>query len=159
MNNVPESQPAIRLSAMVTARTTRAKITVASWEAATDYVGSLLVKAKKVKPEYISAMKRVLTEIGPYAVLAPGIVLLHARPEDGVLEPCLGLITLAVPVPFGHSENDPVDLVFALGAVDKQAHIAALQKLAGMLGDPHKLHDIRSAQTDQMLYKALAGES
>jgi mannitol/fructose-specific phosphotransferase system IIA component (Ntr-type) len=144
---------------MISENTARAKVLMASWEAAVDYVGTLLVNDHKVRPEYIPAMKRVFTELGPYAVLAPGIVLLHARPEDGVLEPCLGLITLADPVPFGHSENDPVDLVFALGAVDKSAHISALQQLAGMLGDPQKLKEIRSAQDDQMLFKVMVGNS
>jgi ascorbate PTS system EIIA or EIIAB component len=158
MNNATKPQSTIRLSAMVTEKTIQAKVTVDSWETATDYVGDLLVKANKIKIEYISAMKRVLKELGPYAVLAPGIVLLHARPEDGVLEACLGLITLADPVPFGHSENDPVDLVFALGAVDKQTHISALQELAGMLGNPDKLKELRSAQTDQTLYQVLVGK-
>src|SRR5512135_1320213 len=118
----------LQLSSMITAETTRAKVLVESWEGATDYVGALLVDAGKITPAYILAMKRVLQEMGPYAVIAPGIVLLHARPEDGVLQPCLALVTLATPVKFGHSENDPVDLVFALGAMDKQAHIASLQQ-------------------------------
>lgn len=154
-----EPASSISLSSMISENTARAKVLMASWEAAVDYVGTLLVNDHKVRPEYIPAMKRVFTELGPYAVLAPGIVLLHARPEDGVLEPCLGLITLADPVPFGHSENDPVDLVFALGAVDKSAHISALQQLAGMLGDPQKLKEIRSAQDDQMLFKVMVGNS
>jgi PTS system ascorbate-specific IIA component len=102
-------------------------------------------------------MTRVLKEMGPYAVIAPGIVLLHARPEDGVIEPCLGLITLVNPVPFGHPENDPVDLVFALGVVDKQAHITALQQLAEMLSDAVKLQEIRSAPNNSSLLKILTG--
>jgi mannitol/fructose-specific phosphotransferase system IIA component (Ntr-type) len=71
----------------------------------------------------------------------------------------LGLITLLEPVRFGHSENDPVDLVFALGAVDKQAHISALQQLAEMLGDPGKLEEIRSAPTHDSLLKILLGNA
>jgi mannitol/fructose-specific phosphotransferase system IIA component (Ntr-type) len=114
MNNAMEPASTVSLASMITEKTVRAKVSVESWEAAVDHVGTLLVGANKIRPEYISAMKRVFKEIGPYAVLAPGIVLLHARPEDGVIEPCLGLITLAEPVAFGHSENDPVDLVFAL---------------------------------------------
>jgi mannitol/fructose-specific phosphotransferase system IIA component (Ntr-type) len=110
-----------------------------------DRVGRLLVESEAVEPRYIEAMKRVLREMGPYAVIAPGIVLLHARPEDGVRRPCLAMITLATPVPFGHSQNDPVDLVFALGAVDKKAHVAALQDLARLLMDPSTLDRFRSA--------------
>jgi mannitol/fructose-specific phosphotransferase system IIA component (Ntr-type) len=149
----------ISLSSMITASTVRAKVFVESWEAATDYVGSLLVDAGKIEPEYISAMKRVLREMGPYAVIAPGIVLLHARPEDGVLEPCLGLITLSTPVPFGHSQNDPVDIVFGLGAVDKKAHIDALQQLSRMLGDSDKLNSIRAARQGRELIKIFAGRA
>lgn len=144
---------------MITEETARAKVFVKSWEAATDYVGGLLVSANKIRSAYISAMKRVLKEMGPYAVIAPGIVLLHARPEDGVLEPCLGLITLSNPVPFGHSQNDPVDIVLALGAIDKQAHIAALQKLGELLGDPNKLTSIRAAQKGRELVQIFAGDA
>src|SRR5512138_751312 len=144
-SNSPET---FQLSSLISKETVRAKVTVRDWEDATESVGKLLVSAGKITPDYIVAMKRVLKEMGPYAVIAPGIVLLHARPDDGVIQACLGLITLSDPVPFGHSENDPVDLVFALGAVDKLAHISALQQLAETLGDPEKLHQIRSASDD-----------
>lgn len=153
-----DSFETFRLSSLITRDTARAKVKVKDWEDATETVGQLLVAAGKITPDYITAMKRVLKEMGPYAVIAPGIVLLHSRPEDGVMQACLGLITLIDPVPFGHSENDPVDLVFALGAVDKQAHISALQQLAEMLGDPVKLQQIRSAEDDEVLLKILHGE-
>jgi mannitol/fructose-specific phosphotransferase system IIA component (Ntr-type) len=139
---------AIPLERLIGPGTVRAKVQVDGWEAAVDGVGKLLLDAGKIEAAYVPAMKRVLKEMVPYAVIAPGIVLLHARPEDGVLEPCLGLITLRQAVPFGHSENDPVDLVFALGAVDKQAHILALRALAEKLGDPSFLQSLRSAATD-----------
>ncbi len=156
-NHGPEAP--LQLSAMITMKTARAKVAVSSWEEATDYVGGLLVDAGKIHAGYIAGMKRVLKEMGPYAVIAPGIVLLHSRPEDGVLEPCLGLVTLSTPVPFGHSQNDPVDIVLALGATDHEAHIAALQQLATLLGNPDKLAAIRSAQTDGDLVGVFAEQA
>lgn len=157
--NDSNSSEAFQLSSLISNETVRAKVSARDWEEATESVGKLLVSAGKITSDYIVAMKRVLKEMGPYAVIAPGIVLLHARPEDGVIGPCLGLITLIDPVPFGHSENDPVDLVFALGAVDKQAHISALQQLAEMLGDADKLQEIRSAANDGSLLKILMGNA
>jgi mannitol/fructose-specific phosphotransferase system IIA component (Ntr-type) len=139
----------------LTGRTVRARVAVASWRDAVDQAGQLLVDAGLVEPRYVAAMGRVLSEMGPYAVIAPGIVLLHARPEDGVLQPCLALLTLSTPVPFGHSENDPVDLVLALGAVDKQAHVAALRELALLLGDDTTLARIRAAADDVALLSAI----
>lgn len=149
----------IKLAEIISPQTTRARVAVNSWQEATEFAGELLVSAGKVHSRYVDAMKRVLQEIGPYAVIAPGIVLLHARPEDGVIEPCLGLITLATPVPFGHPENDPVDVVFALGAIDKHSHILALQQLANMLGDELSLMKIRSATEDGELYDILNSQN
>lgn len=149
----PIDSNAIPLAKLMDPSTLKAKVAAGSWEDAVDHVGTLLVKAGRIRPSYILAMKRVLQEMGPYAVIAPGIVLLHARPEDGVLQACLGLITLATPVPFGHSENDPVDLVFALGAVDKEAHVASLKLLAEMLSNQKILQKIRSVKTDHQLAK------
>lgn len=157
--NDSNSPDVFQLSSLISGDTVRARVAVKDWEDATETVGNLLVSAGKITPDYIRAMKRVLKEMGPYAVIAPGIVLLHARPDDGVITACLGLITLSDPVPFGHSENDPVELVFALGAVDKMAHISALQQLAEMLGDPEKLQAIRSASSDDSLLKILLGNA
>ncbi|MGQ9686921.1 MAG: PTS sugar transporter subunit IIA [Thiobacillaceae bacterium] len=145
----------MQLGAMLTDRTVRARVTVASWQDAAEAVGRLLVDDGAIEPRYIEAMVGVLRDMGPYAVIAPGIVLLHARPEDGVRRPCLGLITLSPPVPFGHSENDPVDIVIALGAVDKQAHIEALQGLALLLSDTAALQRIRAADDDNALLAAV----
>jgi mannitol/fructose-specific phosphotransferase system IIA component (Ntr-type) len=140
---------------MLTAQTVRARVAAPTWHEAVEQVGALLVQAEAIEPGYVEAMKRVLQQMGPYAVIAPGIVLLHARPEDGVRRPCLGITTLAAPVRFGHSQNDPVDVVVAMGAVDKQAHLAALQQLALLLADGPTLERIRSAADDRQLLSAL----
>lgn len=151
MNAVPSFQ----LSALITDDIVGAKVIAGSWEEAIEHVGNMLFEAGKVKLEYITAMIKVIKEIGPYVVIAPGIALPHARPEDGVIAPCLGAVTLKNPVRFGHSQNDPVDLVFALGATDKNTHIAALQQLALFLSNPSILEEIRSAETGHALYKIL----
>ncbi len=146
---------AASLASLLTPETVRACVSVSSWQEAVERVGELLVATGSTEPTYIEAMKRVLRELGAYAVLAPGVVLLHARPEDGVRRPCLALMTLATPVPFGHSENDPVDIVLAMGAVDKQAHLKALQQLAHLLGDAAALQRLRTADSDRQLLSVL----
>jgi mannitol/fructose-specific phosphotransferase system IIA component (Ntr-type) len=142
---MPSNSRGLALASLLNETVIQTRVQVDSWAEAVDRVGRLLVEAEAVEPRYIEAMERVLKEMGPYAVIAPGIVLLHARPEDGVRRPCLAMITLATPVPFGHSQNDPVDLVFAFGAVDKHAHVAALQDLARLLMDQPTLDRFRSA--------------
>ena len=145
----------LSLADLLAGDTVRARVQVDTWQEATEAAGQLLVSAGLVEARYVAAMQRVLQELGPYAVIAPGIALLHARPDDGVLAPCLALITLSQAVEFGSEQNDPVDLVFALGAVDKTAHIAALQELAGLLMEPQVLERLRSAADDQALLAAI----
>ena len=77
----------------------------------------------------------MLDEQGPYIVLAPGIALAHARPEDGVVGLGLGVAVLERPVRFGHPDNDPVDVVLAFGSPDKESHLGVLAALARSLID------------------------
>lgn len=147
------------LAKMLAADTICVNQTVSNWEQATDLVGNLLVSAGTVDGRYVDAMKRVLQEMGPYAVIAPGIVLLHARPEDGVRDPTFGLATLKEPVPFGNPANDPVDLVFAFGTTDKESHIHALKELANILSQPDLVKRIRTAEKPEDILEILEEET
>ena len=137
--------------------TVRAGVDAAGWEQAVERVGALLVEAGSVEPRYVEAMQATIAEHGAYAVIAPGIALPHARPEQGVLRPGLALVTLAEAVEFGHSVNDPVDVVIAFAAVDKAMHVKALQELATLLADADAVERIRAAASDDELLAALEG--
>ena len=54
-----------------------------NWEGAVRISGKLLLDKGLVEPQYIKVMINVMTELGPYLVVAPGVALPHARPEDG----------------------------------------------------------------------------
>ncbi len=142
------------LRELLTSDTVLARVSAKSWQEAANQAGQLLIDAGKVESRYVEKMKQSLEEIGPYVVVAPGIALLHARPDDGVIEPCVSLVTLKDPVEFGHSENDPVDVVFAFGAKDKQSHIPALRQLAGLLENLDVINNIRNAETNEALLEA-----
>jgi mannitol/fructose-specific phosphotransferase system IIA component (Ntr-type) len=94
-------------------------------------------------------------ELGPYIVIAPGLALPHSRPEDGVLEPCMALITLDPQIEFGNPDNDPVDLVIAFGAVDNEQHVEALQDMATILSEPGNLEALREAETKEQILEVM----
>lgn len=112
----------LRLSDLLTPETIQLDRQAANWREAVQLAGSLLLKTGAITPAYVDAMVRVVAELGPYMVVAPGIALAHARPEDGVKRACMSLVRLSSLVEFG-SENDPVDLVLAFKAVDKAMHL------------------------------------
>lgn len=117
------------------------------WESAVRAVGQLMVDTNAVEERYIEGMINTTKELGPYIVIAPGVAIPHARPEDGVLKPCLAFVKLSTPVEFGNKDNDPVTLLFALGALDHDQHVSALQKIAEILMDETKFQNLINAET------------
>ncbi|WP_010274943.1 PTS sugar transporter subunit IIA [Paenibacillus senegalensis] len=118
--------------------------------------GQLLVDSGAAKSRYIDAMLNSYEDKGPYFVLAPHIALPHAKPEDGVNEASVSMLRLKHPIAFGHQKNDPVHLVFALGASSSSEHIALLRRLTTLLSNPSQVEQLRSAATEQDVHDLLA---
>lgn len=127
------------------------KLEASSWEEAVDGVGMIMVRTGLTHQAYTEAMKETLKSLGPYSVIAPGIAMPHARPEDGVIQTGFSLITLEQPVKFGSKANDPVDIVIGFAALDKQNHITALKEIATCFGDNKFIQNIRAANTKKDL--------
>src|SRR5699024_1469405 len=107
--------------------------------------GEMLVQGGVVDATYVDAMISAYKENGPYFVLAPHIAIPHARPEDGVKEASVSLIQLKNSVTFGHQSNDPVQLVFGLGASSSDEHLTLLRKLTGLLNDTKNVEALMNA--------------
>lgn len=113
--------------------------------------GNLLIKAGYVTENYVDAMIKGFNEVGPYIVLAPGIAIPHARPDQGALETGLSIVRLKEPIKFGHEKNDPVQLVCAISGIGNNGHIEILQKIAAILGEPNKHAQILEAKSYEEL--------
>jgi ascorbate PTS system EIIA or EIIAB component len=126
---------------------------VDDWQAAIRLSCSLLEKDGAVTAVYADRCIAMVEEHGPYIVLAPGIALAHARPQDGVIRLGVSVATLSEPVSFGHNDNDPVDVVFAFGSPDNDQHVELLSKLAQLLlgGLADRLRDAEDDATARSL--------
>lgn len=116
---------------MITAA--RHGVTAEDWRGALRAACQLLVQAGAAEPRYVDRCIATVEELGPYMVVAPGVALAHARPEDGAVGLGISVVTLRQPVEFGHTENDPVDVVFAFGSPDRDQHVGLLGALARRL--------------------------
>lgn len=119
------------------------------------YSGLLLQNAGKVKPSYVERMVKAFHDLGPYIVMAPGIAMPHARPGEDVISPGVSFIRLKEPMSFGHGENDPVHLVFALAGKEHNDHLEILKSLSDLLGDEDKLLALSSVKNYQELLNIL----
>ena len=119
---------------------------VSDWREAVRIGGEMLVTAGASEQRYIDAMIHIAEDLGPYIVMAPGLAIAHARPEDGVIQTAFSLLTLDEPVEFGNEFNDPVYVVFCMAAKDHDAHIGALQQVAVLCSDDENFEKIKSAK-------------
>lgn len=120
-------------------------------EAAIKAAGDLLVASDLVESGYVEAMVESYWENGPYFVLAPQIALPHARPEDGVKEASVAFVRLKDPVVFGSAANDPVSLVFALGASTSDEHLLVMKELVMLLNNPEKVERLKNINSYEEL--------
>ena len=113
----------------------RVRVPASGWQDAIRAACAPLLGTGAVSAHYVERCVALVTESGPYIVIAPGIALAHARPEDGAQRLALSVAVLDRPVTFGHPSNDPVDLVFAFASPDKDAHVGLLAALTrGLVG-------------------------
>ncbi|WP_055280966.1 PTS sugar transporter subunit IIA [Thermococcus sp. EP1] len=126
----------------------KTNVEVATWEESVKVAGEILYKNGKITKDYILGMIETIKKLGPYAVIAPGIALPHARPEDGALKVGISIVVLNNPINFG-SPNDPVKVVIAFSAPDKTSHVQLLQELAKLLSDEEIRGKLANAKTPQ----------
>lgn len=126
---------------------------VKDWETAIKEAGKLLLDTGGIQSSYIDKMIENVKELGPYIVIAPGIAIAHARPEDGVNFQCFSLVTLKEPVEFGSIDNDPVKLLIVVAAEDDNGHLDALKKLVAIINDEEKYNYIINCNKEEEIIK------
>jgi DNA-binding GntR family transcriptional regulator/mannitol/fructose-specific phosphotransferase system IIA component (Ntr-type) len=126
-----------------------------TWSEAILHAGRLLYTTGAAEERYGMAMVTTARQLGPYFVVAPGIAVAHALPQEGVIKPALALVTLQPSLPFGNSENDPVRLLIAIAAVDTQQHVDALKEIADVLSDPIRKKALMLAATSEEAFDIL----
>jgi mannitol operon transcriptional antiterminator len=145
------------LSDLLTEQTIVCRSECMSWEDAVKTAGALMERNGAVEASYTEAMMNGLRKHGPYMVVAPGVALLHARPQDGVNEVGMSLQIVRGGVAFGHSSRDPVRLVFAFGTTDPQSHLQALSHLMSLFNDEQRLNALMQAMSVEEALHLLHG--
>lgn len=132
---------------------------VGHWQEAIRQVAAPLLAQQAITPDYLEAIFRSHAQLGPYYVLAPGLAMPHARPEEGALKNGLSLLRINQGVSFDSAENDPVYVVILLSAVSGEEHIRMIGELAGLFSDDFRLQQLLSATTLSALTAAVSDPS
>lgn len=121
----------------------RTGVSASDWKGAIHEGVKPLLEKGYIEERYEEAILENFKELGPYMVIAPGVVLSHARPENGVVQMGMSIVNLLEGVKFGHETNDPVYLVITLAASDNTSHLELLRELMGILMEDTKLHTLK----------------
>ena len=129
----------------------------ADWQQAIEIATRPLIAFGAAQPGYVNGIIENTLNWGPYYLIAPGIALPHARPEQGANFNQVSITTLSTPVAFGHEECDPVWLLFCVSATDANAHILTIQRISQFIDSPQRLAAVRDARTDETLFALVSG--
>ena len=123
-----------------------------TWQDAVKIGVDMLVSAGVVEPRYYQAILDGVERFGPYFVIAPGLAMPHGRPEEGVIKTGFALVTLKTPQVFNHEDNDPVDILITLAAVDANAHQeVGIMQVVNLFDDEANFDRLRACTTAQQV--------
>lgn len=128
---------------------------VETWPQALELCAKPLLDMQVIEPEYVTAIIQQHHTLGPYYVLAPGLAMPHARPEEGAKGLGLSLLKLKQGVSFGAGEFDPVDVIIMLAAPDKNSHIEMISSLAELFSSDADMAELHQANTLEEIKKII----
>ncbi|MFA9595171.1 PTS sugar transporter subunit IIA [Citrobacter telavivensis] len=144
------------LNKWLTESTIMLRESVEDWQQALAWCARPLLAAGIITPKYLTAIVAQHHQLGPYYVLAPGLAMPHARPEEGATALGLSMLKLEHGVSFGAGEFDPVDIIIMLAAPDKHSHIAMISALAELFSSDEDLVRLHQATTLEEIKKIIS---
>lgn len=127
---------------------------VDSWEDGIREAIAPLLSKGAVEARYADKVIANINELGAYMVLTDGVIMPHARPEDGVLETSMALLRVDQGVAFPEQDH-PVHLFFALAATDGSTHLDAIVALATLLESEENITALMNSATVDDMYKLI----
>lgn len=128
------------------------------WRQAITIVAQPLLRKQYILKSYIDAMINSVEQYGPYIVIGKNLALAHARPEDGVKQLGLSVMTMRHSVDFGNQEMGPVKIIFCLAAIDSFSHLNIMRSLIELINDEKKLKRLLLCDSVQQFKAILFNE-
>lgn len=148
-------KPKPSLSDLLTGDMISVEEQAADWQAAIRTAAGPLLKQGYIENRYVDEMIAKVETLGPYIVVAPGIAIAHAKPQDGVLRLGISLLQLNHPVSFSKESRHQVHTVLVLASIDSETHLKALSELTSLLREPESLARLKQAKTKQQIIQQI----
>lgn len=123
-----------------------------TWRQAIALGTNNLVSKGCIESRYYENIIKSIRKYGPYMTVAPGVVMAHAGPEDGVIQDSLGVTVLNKGVSFYDRYNVPVQIIFTMAFQSKGTHLL-VERLAQLALNSDKIRLLTEADSKEEIYK------
>lgn len=130
---------------------------VCDWKQAITLAAQPLLDKESITQVYIKAILNSHQELGPYYILAPGLAMPHARPEQGGIKNGLSLLHIKQGISFDSEGNDPIYVVIMLCAISGDEHINMITALADIFSDDERLSALLKASSMEKIQAVING--
>lgn len=118
-----------------------------SWIKAMWASGERLIEEGSIEERYIDTIISQLQYYGPYMFITPGVVLAHAKPEDGVHRLDASMVIFRKPVTF--SDFHKASIIILLAASDQESHLKILRDIAEIFSIQARVDELTSLSDEE----------
>lgn len=124
-----------------------------SWENAIMLCGLPLLQNDDILTDYINKTIQYLKKDGPYSVFPNGMLLAHAKCEDGAKNLSISILISKKGVPF--SDGTIVNFIALLATPDNKCHLRALNELVEIFSDNEFVDKINKSSSVDKIYELI----
>ncbi len=110
------------------------------WTQALYESGECLVEKGIIERRYVDSIISSIRYYGPYMFISSGVILAHAKPEEGVRQLGLSLHLYQEPVQF--SDFYRANVILMLAAVDQESHLKILKDILNVFTIEARVDDL-----------------
>ncbi len=136
-------------------RLDRIKITdrIWQWQDAVRFSGETLLKNGSITQNYVDTIISQVQYYGPFMFVMPGLVLAHAKPEDGVNHLDVSLTVFKEPVRF--SEFYEAKVIITLATADQEKHLKILSDIMDAFALESRIDSLAALQTPEEVLRKI----
>lgn len=125
------------------------------WKEAIRYAGAGLLEKGAINKGYLDKIISQLLYYGPFMFVAEGLVLAHAKPEDGVMHMGISMTIFKEPVIF--SEHQRARIILTLAVEDQEKHLRILKDIMNIFEDGAQVEKIADMNEREEIVRYLRG--
>lgn len=126
-----------------------------SWQDAIRRAGTQLLHKGTIEPGYLDCIISQIERYGSYMAIAPGLLLAHAAPGDGVKRLDVSMTVFGEPVLF--PDEREIRVIITLAAEDQEKHLKILRDIMNIFSEEKHVEKAAGLRKKEEILEYLAG--